>query len=59
MAESVDQLEDAGREGEEIGNVKDWDVFVKKLPPLAFSIAKNTKELRGWMEGLRGNDDFS
>ena len=59
LAESVDKLEDAGREGEEIGNVKDWEVFVKGLPPVAFAIAKNTKELGSLMEGLRGRDDFS
>lgn len=59
LAESVDKLEDAGREGEEIGNVKDWDVFVKKLPPVAFAVAKNTKELGAWVEGARGKDDSS
>ncbi len=58
LAESVDKLEDAGREGEEMGNVKEWEVFVKGLPPLAFAIAKSTKELGGWMEGLGGHDDF-
>ena len=59
LAESVDKLEDAGREGEEIGNVKDWEGFVKGLPPLAFAIAKSTKELGTWVEGMRGKDDFS
>ena len=60
LAETVDKLEDKGREGEEIGNVKDWDVFVKGLPPLAFAIAKGTKELGGWIEGAsNGHDDFS
>ena len=59
LAESVEKLEEAGREGEEIGNVKDWDVFVRGLPPLAFAIAKSTKELGGWVDGLGTNDDFS
>ena len=58
LAESRDRLEDAGREGEEIGNEKDWNSFVKGLPPLAFAIAKSTKELGTWVEGLAG-DEFS
>ena len=59
LAERVDQLEDAGREGEEIDNEQDWNAFVKRLPPLAFGIAKSTKELGGWIEARSGNDDFS
>ena len=59
LAESRDRLEDAGREGEEIGNEKDWNAFVKGLPPLAFAIAKSTKELGGWVEGLGVDDEFS
>lgn len=59
LAECVDKLEDAGREGEDIGNEKDWNAFVKGLPPLAFAIAKSTKELNGWFETLGRNDDFS
>lgn len=58
MSESRDRLEDAGREGEDIGNEKDWNAFVKGLPPLAFAIAKSAKELGGWVESL-GGDDFS
>lgn len=59
LAENVDKLEDADREGEEIGNEKDWNAFVKTLPPLGFAIAKSTKELGGWVENLTSNDDFS
>ncbi|KAK4690744.1 protein SPA2, partial [Lecanoromycetidae sp. Uapishka_2] len=58
LSESRDRLEDAGREGEEIGNDKDWNAFVKGLPPLAFAIAKGTKELGSWVESLSG-DGFS
>jgi ElaB/YqjD/DUF883 family membrane-anchored ribosome-binding protein len=58
LSESRDRLEDAGREGEEIGSEKDWNAFVKGLPPLAFAIAKSAKELGSWVESL-GSDDFS
>ena len=58
LSEGRDRLEDAGREGEEIGNERDWNIFVKGLPPLAFAIAKSAKELGAWVENL-GNDDFS
>ena len=57
LAESRDRLEDAGREGEEIGNEKDWNGFVKGLPPLAFVIAKSTKELGGLVG--QAEDEFS
>lgn len=57
LAESRDRLEDAGREGEEIGNEKDWNGFVKGLPPLAFAIAKSTKELGGLVG--QAEDEFS
>ena len=59
LAETVDKLEDAGREGEEIGNEKDWNAFVKGLPPLAFTIARNTKELGVWIADLEQEEGFS
>ena len=59
LAETVDKLEDAGREGEEIGNEKDWNAFVKRLPPLAFTIGKGTKELDGWLADFMQESDFS
>ena len=51
LSESVDRLEDKGREGEGIDDDRDWAVFVKGLPPLAFEIARSAKELRTWVEG--------
>lgn len=55
LAQSVERLESAGREGEEIQSEKDWKQFVQELPPLAFAIAKETKELGAWVDG--GEDD--
>ena len=52
LSECVDKLEDKGREGEDIDDNRDWDIFVKGLPPLAFEIARSAKELRTWIEGL-------
>ena len=52
LSECVDKLEDKGREGEDIDDDRDWDIFVKGLPPLAFEIARSAKELRTWIEGL-------
>ena len=51
LSECVDRLEDKGREGECIADNKDWDIFVKGLPPLAFEIARSAEELRTWAEG--------
>ena len=51
LSECVDTLEDKGREGECIADDKNWSVFVKGLPPLAFEIARSAKELRTWAEG--------
>lgn len=59
LSENVDKLEEADREGEEIGNVEDWNAFAKRLPPLGFAIAKSTNDLCGWVERLGGHDDFS
>lgn len=59
LSENVERLEDAKREGEAIRNEKDWNAFVKRLPPMAFAITKTTKELRGWVDNLDGNDEFS
>ncbi len=59
LSENVDKLEDADREGEEINNVEDWNMFAKRLPPLGFAIAKGTNELGGWVERSAGHDDFS
>lgn len=50
LSEYVDRLEDKGREGEGIDDDRDWGIFVKDLPPLAFEIARNAKELRTWVE---------
>ena len=52
LSECVDRLEDKGREGEGINDDRDWGIFVKGLPPLAFEIARSAKELRTWVEGM-------
>lgn len=51
LSECVDRLEDKGREGEDIDDDRDWGIFVKGLPPLAFEIARSAKELMTWVEG--------
>ena len=56
LSEHVDTLEDKGREGECIADEKNWAIFVKGLPPLAFEIAKGAKELRTWAEGTGGKE---
>lgn len=56
LASEVEKMEQQGREGEEIENEKDWNSYVKGLPPLAFEIAREVKELGAWVEGEMGGD---
>ena len=56
LADEVEKMEQKGREGEDIGNEPDWNVYVKGLPPLAFAIAREVKELGAWVEGEVGGD---
>lgn len=58
LSKCVERLEAAGRDGEEIQSEKDWKDYIKSLPPLAFEIARETKELAAWVD-RDGEDDFS
>lgn len=59
LADGVEQMEQKGREGEAVENEKDWNAYVKGLPPLAFEIAREVKELGAWVDGETGAGDFS
>ena len=59
LAEEVEKMEQKGREGEAVENEEDWQIYVKGLPPLAFEIAREVKELGAWVEGEVGGGDFS
>ena len=52
-------MEQKGREGEAVENEEDWNIYVKGLPPLAFEIAKQVKELGAWLDDEVGGADFS
>lgn len=59
LAEGVERLEQKGREGEEVANEQEWSIYVKELPPLAFEIAREVKELGAWVDnevGATGRD---
>lgn len=45
LAASRTRLADASAEGESIRDPIPWKEFTKKLPPLAFEVARQTKEL--------------
>jgi hypothetical protein len=64
------RLLDAGEKGRDIadegrdddGGEQDWRVWTQSLPPIAFEIARETKELVlkvDTIDGGRGDDDFS
>ena len=36
-----------------------WKEYVKGLPPIGFEIAREVKELGGWVEGEVNGGDFS
>ena len=61
LADGVERLEQKGREGEEVGSEEEWAGYVRGLPPLAFEIAREVRELGGWVEGAwregHGNGD--
>ena len=59
LAELVDKLEVKGREGEEVNSESVWKEYVKGLPPIGFEIAREVKELGGWVEGELRGADFS
>ena len=59
LADDVEKMEQKGRDGEEVQNEKDWNIYVKGLPPLAFEIAREVKELGAWVDGETGAGDFS
>jgi len=50
LSDCVERLEMAGREGENIDSEQDWTPYVKGLPPLAFEIAREVKDLGAWVE---------
>lgn len=54
LADGVERLEQKGREGEEVQSEDEWIAYVKGLPPLAFGIAREVKELGSWVEGETG-----
>lgn len=56
LSECVDRLEEKGREGEGIDDSREFGIFAKGLPPLAFEIARCAKELRMWVEGNGGKE---
>ena len=53
---------DASVEGDSIMDAAAWKEFAKKLPPLAFDVARQTKELVQRLSEISGgegkNDDF-
>ena len=53
------KLLDASVEGEGIRDSTTWKDFTKKLPPLAFEVARETKELVQKLDQVSddGNDD--
>ena len=59
LADGVEKLEQKGREGEEVENEADWGVYVRGLPPLAFEIAREVKELGAWVDGEARGGDFA
>ena len=53
------KLMEASAEGEGITAVHAWKEFTKKLPPLAFEVARETKELVQRLDQLdESQDDF-
>lgn len=54
LADGVEALEQKGREGEEVQSEEEWGRYVKGLPPLAFGIAREVRELGGWVESETG-----
>ena len=61
LAGCQSKLLDAGVEGDSIRDATRWKDFSKKLPPLAFEVARETKELVQRLDqiGDEGiNDDF-
>ena len=59
LAELVEKLEEKEREGEHVSSEALWKEYVKGLPPIGFEIAREVKELGGWVEGEVGGGDFS
>ena len=56
LAELRDRLKDVGEELERISDANKWKEFAKGIPPMAFQVARETRELVGKLEG--GEDDF-
>lgn len=56
------RLLDAEREGETgrdgRGGQEAWAEMVRRLPPLAFEVARRTKELAQRVDGVEGDDEF-
>lgn len=66
LADSQHRLMDAGERGHELAadgkgeSDRDWRMWTQTLPPIAFEIARETKELVQRIDQLLGaNDDFS
>lgn len=59
LAGSRAKLLDASVEGDGIRDAMTWKDFTKKLPPLAFEVARETKELVQRLDRVvdEGNDD--
>ena len=51
------KLESASAEGEELQDELQWKEFTKNLPPLAFEVARETKELVQRLDQLDEDDD--
>lgn len=58
LSDLVESLESAGREGEKVDTEQDWKDYVKQLPPLAFEIAREVKELGAWADEEVNGVDF-
>ena len=59
LAGSRAKLLDASAEGDGIRDATTWKDFTKKLPPLAFEVARETKELAQRLDQVadEGHDD--
>ena len=57
LAECRAQLKDASAQVDRINDATAWKDFTKMLPPLAFKIARETKELVQRLDQVGGGDD--
>ena len=62
LADCRDRLVEANQAGDGVSDVATWKELTKRLPPLAFEVARQTKELVQQLERVvedgGGDDDF-